>query len=210
VGGVALASLARRAPAPAFDSSHPAQTATAQKLMFLGRPICALCGTILEILLRNTVRYNLRMELEILNTVTEKPLSVLYKVTPLSKYLAMTIFIIMPFIGGWIGYNYAPEKNVLVETIIYKNIDTAANSVAEVKQAAEEPTSMIEGGEIVISLINKTFEATVMFGLGDVITVKGEYSQQEDVLIEVLKAVKNTGRNAGYVDENRIKIIELE
>jgi len=164
----------------------------------------------LERFLRNTVGYNLRMELENLNIAAEKPLSVLHKVTPLSKYLAMVIFIIMPFIGGWIGYNYAPEKNVLVETIIYKNIDTDANSVAEVKPAAEEPTYMIEGGEIVISLMDKTFEATVMFGLGDVITVKGEYSQQEDILIEVLEAVKNTGRNAGYVDENRIKIIEVE
>ena len=31
-------------------------------------------------------------------------------VTPLSKYLAMVLFIAMPFIGGWIGYMYAPEK----------------------------------------------------------------------------------------------------
>jgi hypothetical protein len=36
----------------------------------------------------------------------------LKKVTPVSKYLAMIIFIAMPFIGGWIGYAYAPEKVV--------------------------------------------------------------------------------------------------
>ena len=39
----------------------------------------------------------------------------LKKVTPLSKYLAMILFIAMPFIGGWIGYRYAPEKEVLIE-----------------------------------------------------------------------------------------------
>lgn len=38
----------------------------------------------------------------------------LKKVTPLSKYLAMTLFIILPFVGGLIGYTYAPEKVVEV------------------------------------------------------------------------------------------------
>jgi hypothetical protein len=41
----------------------------------------------------------------------------LKQVTPLSKYLAMILFIAMPFIGGWIGYRYAPVKIVEVETV---------------------------------------------------------------------------------------------
>ena len=93
-----------------------------------------------------------------------------------------------------------------LETADFKD----ANSVAEVKPATEEPTYMIESGEILISLKDKTFEATVMFGLADVTTVKGEYSEREDILIEVLEAVRNTGRNAGYVDENRITVIEVD
>lgn len=48
--------------------------------------------------------------------VATKP-SPLYTVTPLSKYLAMAIFVAMPFIGGWIGYTYAPEKVVEVEKV---------------------------------------------------------------------------------------------
>lgn len=36
-------------------------------------------------------------------------------VTPLSKYLAMVLFILLPFVGGWIGYQFAPEKIVEVE-----------------------------------------------------------------------------------------------
>jgi len=33
-------------------------------------------------------------------------------VTPFSKYLALALVIALPFIGGWIGYTYAPEKMI--------------------------------------------------------------------------------------------------
>lgn len=33
----------------------------------------------------------------------------LTKITPLSKYLALVLFVIMPFFGVWIGYTYAPN-----------------------------------------------------------------------------------------------------
>ena len=36
-----------------------------------------------------------------------KPLTI---VTPLSKYLAMILFIILPFVGGLVGYHFAIEK----------------------------------------------------------------------------------------------------
>ena len=38
-----------------------------------------------------------------------------FQVTKLSKYLAMILFIMMPFVGGYIGYVYAPEKVIEVE-----------------------------------------------------------------------------------------------
>lgn len=41
----------------------------------------------------------------------------LHTVTPLSKYLAMALFIILPFFGAWIGYTYAPEKGVDAEKV---------------------------------------------------------------------------------------------
>lgn len=44
--------------------------------------------------------------------------SKLNTITPLSKYLAMALFIILPFVGGWLGYTYAPEKIVEVEKIV--------------------------------------------------------------------------------------------
>lgn len=42
----------------------------------------------------------------------------LHSVTPLSKYLAMALFIFLPFVGGWIGYMYSPEKVVEVEKLV--------------------------------------------------------------------------------------------
>lgn len=43
---------------------------------------------------------------------------VLHTATPLSKYLALALFIILPFIGGWIGYSYSPSKVVEVERVV--------------------------------------------------------------------------------------------
>jgi len=63
--------------------------------------------------------------------VEKEKSSPLHKVTPLSKYLAMALFIVMPFIGGWIGYEYAPEKVVEVERVVVreeKNENTLDNT----------------------------------------------------------------------------------
>lgn len=40
-------------------------------------------------------------------------------VTPFSKYLAIALFILLPFVGGWVGYHFTPEKEVEVERKIY-------------------------------------------------------------------------------------------
>lgn len=47
-----------------------------------------------------------------------------FQVTKLSKYLAMILFIMMPFVGGYIGYAYAPEKVIEVEKIITQKVET--------------------------------------------------------------------------------------
>lgn len=61
----------------------------------------------------------------------------LKKVTPLSKYLAMTLFIVMPFIGGWIGYTYAPGKVTETELESILSIETKQSSTTKL------PTSII-------------------------------------------------------------------
>ncbi|MFT5849747.1 MAG: hypothetical protein ACI9H6_000563 [Patiriisocius sp.] len=51
---------------------------------------------------------NLKLEVE--QTQTRK----LNQVTQISKYLAMALFIILPFVAGYIGYTLAPEKVEIV------------------------------------------------------------------------------------------------
>ena len=62
----------------------------------------------------------------------------LHQVTPLSKYLAMAIFIIMPFIGGYVGYQFAPEKTVEIEVKVGSEIN-----VEEVIAAAKQEIKKI-------------------------------------------------------------------
>lgn len=38
-------------------------------------------------------------------------------VTTLSKYLALALFIALPFLGGWVGYNYSPKKVVELQDV---------------------------------------------------------------------------------------------
>jgi hypothetical protein len=54
------------------------------------------------------------------NEVAETKPSPLHTVNPLSKYLAMALFVAMPFFGGWVGYSYAPEKVVEVDKVVEK------------------------------------------------------------------------------------------
>ncbi len=58
----------------------------------------------------------------------------LKKVTPVSKYLAMALFIILPFLGAWVGYSLAPEKVVEIERVIEKEV------VVDYDDAVNEPT----------------------------------------------------------------------
>lgn len=64
----------------------------------------------------------------------------LNKVTPLSKYCALIIFILLPFIGGYVGYVYAPvtimevEKVVTKEVFIEKPVETKAKTPNIIKE----------------------------------------------------------------------------
>jgi len=82
--------------------------------------------------------------------------SIVNTVTPLSKYLAMVLFIVLPFIGGWIGYQYAPEKMVEVEKVVYKEVnvdnvvDDSNNVVNQPEQEVDnvmEPSISVVGYE---------------------------------------------------------------
>lgn len=94
---------------------------------------------------------------EVLEVETNNVKKQLTTVTTFSKYLALALFISLPFIGGWVGYHYAPEKIVEVEKMVevvqeVENIDTNDKYWKEL--ASSFPTapfddSLKEGGEII-------------------------------------------------------------
>ncbi len=47
--------------------------------------------------------------------------SPLYTKTPLSKYMAMALFVLLPFVGGWIGYTYSQETMDTMEITTNSN-----------------------------------------------------------------------------------------
>lgn len=58
------------------------------------------------------------MESEIAAQVTQPEVrSAWNRVTPLSKYLAMVLFVVLPFLGGFVGYKFALKEAVSVTPV---------------------------------------------------------------------------------------------
>jgi len=85
---------------------------------------------------------NENLEEEVAQVEVEQKSS-LHQVTPLSKYLAMALFVILPFVGGYVGYNYAPEK--VVESITFKS----PNEVFESKGINENENTVASNESII-------------------------------------------------------------
>lgn len=87
--------------------------------------------------------YNLNMENEAQGEKIEQveSKSVLHSVTPLSKYLALALFIILPFIGGWIGYRYAPEKIVEIEKEVIREVEVEKVVEVPMQQITQDSSS---------------------------------------------------------------------
>lgn len=84
--------------------------------------------------------------------------SPLHTVTPLSKYLALGLFIILPFLGGWIGYMYALEKIIEVETVVEveKKTTTVPFSSIDKKFYTDDISYLSAGGGVVFVLEGNT------------------------------------------------------
>ncbi len=68
----------------------------------------------------------------------EQTQNTLNSVTPLSKYLALILFIAMPFIGGYIGYKYSPDKVVEVEKLVTVETEKEKQGSSQWYQHIEE------------------------------------------------------------------------
>lgn len=64
-------------------------------------------------------------------------------VTPFSKYAAMVIFVVMPFVGFWVGMQYAPERIVEVGKIIVKPGPLETQKVSDTDVAPVSQDQMV-------------------------------------------------------------------
>lgn len=90
--------------------------------------------------------------------MVETKQSPLHTVTPLSRYLAMLLFIILPFLGGWVGYTHAPEKIVKNEKIAV--IEFPDTSVTGLTDTNSHNQSAISTNYIVVDSLPDTESVT--------------------------------------------------
>jgi DKNYY family len=77
--------------------------------------------------------------------------NVLFEVTPLSKVLAAIVFIIMPFLGFWLGVQYASVDTVDVQTspLPTSNVDhMSSSSSAAVQENSETMGFLVKDGKV--------------------------------------------------------------
>lgn len=109
-------------------------------------------------------------------------------VTPLSKYLAMVLFILTPFIGGWIGYQYAPEKVVEVERV--KEVPSRVSKVDSV-DSNKQPTDLsVFSGDMESFHVTTSDEYDQLFTKYPTYTIRTvEYGD----VVKVLSGIDSTG-----------------
>jgi hypothetical protein len=113
-----------------------------------------------------------------------QPTSSLHRVTPLSKCLAMALFIILPFIGGYIGYTFAPVKVVEVERVVVNEVEK--EEVCEVTSmsnslSADEYHANLE---TLTGIEFESSESAIRYAmLGDTITSEDSLAILNDVTI---------------------------
>lgn len=121
----------------------------------------------------------------------------LFEVTPTSKYLAMLLFITMPFVGGYIGYTYAPVKVVEVEKLMKINQQVSREGVDDNFDGSVESWYVLQNLGV-----NCLHEES---GICDHSLVKENILGQTQVVIEniheIFREFKGTNINKPYIDE---------
>lgn len=87
----------------------------------------------------------------------------LCQVTPVSKYLAMVIFVTLPFVGGYVGYKLAPEKVVEV-SVVTPSIPIATSTASAVVFLAPQQKFTYES---MVAKFTKSKD-TLRFGTGKI------------------------------------------
>ncbi len=132
-------------------------------------------------------------------------------VTPLSKYLAMVLFVLLPFFGGWIGYTYAPEKVVEVEKVVIKEVEKSPSadndtdidliSYVSIKNNQNEysiyDTISIEFGLVSENYIDSSGQKKELYLIDDTNTLQRFIAEVESSAGNIEFIPEDTWRNAG-------------
>ncbi len=158
----------------------------------------------------------------------EKPW--LFTVTPFSKYLALGLFVALPFLGGWVGYTYAPVKIVEIEKIVTvenEQVATPANQESVNRVVSAE----VIDNEVVVTFADQTtktivrsvgFEQTddifsIETYLESAISPNGNYValqgiEYEDYFVRVYNSVDDSleekiyGRITGWTADGKLQV----
>ncbi len=128
----------------------------------------------------------------------------LYQITPLSKYLAMALFIAMPFLGGYVGYHTA-QSNQILNSAVPAVITVVATST---KNLAKEHSVVIDNARLTVDL-RPTIQAELMF------TVTAQDLPTVDVLNEMLVFRPESGvivlekYHSGEIDEELLRVAKF-
>jgi hypothetical protein len=67
------------------------------------------------------------------------PFTRLNTITPLSKYLAMVLFVLLPFVAFYLGLQFAPVQYVEVEQVVFRENPSKNNTESQSVPVEEEP-----------------------------------------------------------------------
>lgn len=115
------------------------------------------------------------MEQENSLTSTESKLAVLRKVTPLSKYLAMVLFAVLPFLGGWIGYQHGKTHNLQLVSLATKDVPTS-----------ELPQDRLDTSVLLAAILNLDSTKNWSIEYASNQSIFGEQSYNRDIVSGVM------------------------
>ncbi|MFM2381786.1 MAG: hypothetical protein RLZZ76_553 [Candidatus Parcubacteria bacterium] len=80
--------------------------------------------------------------MELQQNETESIIEPLKKVNSLSKYLALGLFIILPFLGAYVGYTIAPKKVVMTESVLLQK-DNSNDATKVTNEVGSESDTLL-------------------------------------------------------------------
>ncbi len=81
----------------------------------------------------------------------------LFCVTRTSKYLALALFVALPFLGGYVGYMNAPERVVEVERIVIQTVLEKDSQEIMTAVSQEEPALAVEKSTTTLWIVETKF-----------------------------------------------------